>query len=85
MGEVREGATLRHRSRAVTSTWWIWEDLKWDLLFMLVLTGVTIPLAPLAARGNDIRRTTDFGSGGGEATARRLLAVADECGRVPKR
>jgi hypothetical protein len=35
----------------------------------LLLRRVTIPLAPLAARGNDIRGTTDFGSRGGEATA----------------
>jgi hypothetical protein len=47
--------------------------------------NVTIPLAPLAARGNDIHGTTDFGSRGGKATARRLLAGADERARVPKR
>jgi hypothetical protein len=45
----------------------------------------TILLAPLAARGNDMRGATDFGPRGGKATARRLLAGADERARVPKR
>jgi hypothetical protein len=45
----------------------------------------SIPLARLAARGNDIRGTTDFGSRGGKATARRLFAGADERAGEPKR
>ena len=32
-----------------------------------------------------MRGPTDFGARGGKATARRLLAVADERDRVPKR
>jgi hypothetical protein len=36
---------------------------------------VTIPLAPLAARGNDMRGATDFGPRGGKATARRLKSL----------
>jgi hypothetical protein len=44
-----------------------------------------VPQGRAPKRHNDIRGTTDFGSRGGEATARRLLAVADECDRVPKR
>jgi hypothetical protein len=42
---------------------------------------VTIPLAPLAARGNDIHGTTDFGSRGGKATARRQNKIS-RCGRA---
>ena len=42
MGEVREGATLRQRSHAVTSTWWIWLDMRWGILSVLVLVGYPI-------------------------------------------
>jgi hypothetical protein len=36
-------------------------------------------------KADDIRGATDFGPRGGKATARRLLAGADERARVPKR
>jgi hypothetical protein len=39
----------------------------------------------IRSKSNDIHGTTDFGSRGGKATARRLLAGADERARVPKR
>jgi hypothetical protein len=47
--------------------------------------NVTILLAPLAARGNDIRGATDSGLRGGRATVQRLPAAVDRRGREPKR
>jgi hypothetical protein len=63
----------------------LWPVARLRCSLRLFCRRVTIPLAPLAARGNDIHGTTDFGSRGGKATARRLLAGADERARVPKR